>query len=158
MTWRIFSTGQCTLLKILSFYWRQIIQGKSLLRNNHMWLNRLSVLHNGWSKKHCIIEKDFRGMGFLLLAKSCQMMLANASPPVLSQWTTVEHVFNGFHWPGTTMRATLVNLHRDFTTPFINHDHLMDDRPKESRLFLYLSFMPVTFVNLMDFVWWLQTY
>ena len=39
------------------------------------------------------------------------------------------------------MRATFVNLRRDFTPPFVNRDRLMDDRPKERRLFLCLSFM-----------------
>ena len=40
------------------------------------------------------------------------------------------------------MRATFVNLHRDFTTPFVNCNRLMNDRPDEPRFFLCLGFMP----------------
>ena len=40
------------------------------------------------------------------------------------------------------MRATFVNICRDLSPPFVNHDRLMDDRPKVNCLFLCFSFMP----------------
>ena len=144
MTWRVFSTCYCKLLKTRSFHWRQIIQGKPLLRKNQIWLNLLSVLHKGWLKKHCIIEKKLPQAEIPLICKELPNDVGNVLPPVLSQRTTIEHVFNGFHWSGTTMWATFVNLCWDFATPFIYRLSLslMDDRPKGNCFFLCLNFMP----------------
>ena len=46
-----------------------------------------------------------------LICKELPNDIGNVLPPMLSQRTNVEHVFNIFHLLGTTMGATLVNLH-----------------------------------------------
>ena len=61
---------------------------------------------------------------------------------VLSKWTSLKLVLHRFHRLRDTMGTTFVNLHQDFTTPLVDHDCLIDERPKEGRLFLCLSFVP----------------
>lgn len=43
----IFSTCHWRALKTKLFFWRQIIQGKLLLKKNQIWLNGKYVLHSG---------------------------------------------------------------------------------------------------------------
>lgn len=71
--------GHCTTLKTKSFHWLQIPHGRPLLKKNQMWLK--CVLHKGWSKRHYIIEKDFCGPRWFVLAESCHMMLATYRHP-----------------------------------------------------------------------------
>ena len=61
---------------------------------------------------------------------------------MLSEGTTIEPILHRFHRLRAAMGTTFVSLHRDCTAPLINHDCLMDDQPKEGRLFLCLSFVP----------------
>ena len=73
-----------------------------------------------------------------LICKELPNDVGSVSPPVLSEWTAAEHVCNRFHQSGTTMGTTFVNLHWDFSTPFINRDRLMDDDQRKTAFFCAL--------------------
>ena len=75
MAWRVFLMDHCTSLNTKSFRWRPIIHNRRLLKKNQIWLSRLSVLHKGWSKRHCIKEKGY------LRGESYQMMLTTYRHP-----------------------------------------------------------------------------
>ena len=81
MTCHVFSMGHCNALNNRSLRGCQKIHGRPLLKKNHMWLNRFSVLYNSWSKRHRIIEMDFLGPRFPLLAESCHMILITYHHP-----------------------------------------------------------------------------
>ena len=145
MTWRVFSIGQCRLLKTKPLCWRQIMHVRLLFKKNQMWLNCWSVLYKGWSKGLCIIEKDFHGPRIffnLIYSKELPSDVGSVLPPMLSEWIAVKHMFHWFHWLRTAIWATFVNLNWDFTAPLVNCDCLMDDRPEEKCLLFYLSFVP----------------
>jgi hypothetical protein len=66
-------------------------------------------------------------------------------PPLLSEWTTIEPTFNRLHRMWATMRATFVNLLRDFTMPLVNRHCLVDDQPHECRRFCALALFHMLF-------------
>ena len=145
MTCHVFSRCHLKLFKTKSFHWCQIIHGRPLLKMNQMRLNGLSVVHKSWVKGTWHHRKGFIHANILFGGKELPTNVDHVLPPLLSQWTTKEPMFQWIHHRRATMRATLVNLCWYFTMPFINRDSLVSDRPGESRLFCALALCQIIF-------------
>ena len=114
----------------------QMIHGRPFLKKNQIRLNRLSVLHNGWSNRHCNIEIDFHGPRFPFwwrVAKWCWQRIAI----YVNRGRFVEHVLHWFHWLRSAMGTSFVNLRWNYTVPLVNHN-----RSEVGRLYLCLRFVP----------------
>ena len=127
IAWCVFSMGHCRALKTRSFRRCQIIQGMPLFKKNQMQLKRFRSLQRDWSRRHCIIEKDFRGPRLPFFAKKMPQDVSSILPNLLSKRAGEEPMFHWFHRLQAIVEATLINLRRDSLKPFIYHYCLVNN-------------------------------
>ena len=142
MTWHVFSTCHCKVLNTRSFRWRRMIHRMPLFEKNQMRFNCFNALHKGWSKRHCIMEKDFHGPRFPLLARSCHMILAAYRHPCwargqLKNLCSTNSTDSGPQW-GQHLSISVEHFQRHSLTATA----LWMTDQRKAIFFLCLSFVP----------------
>lgn len=100
------------------------------------------VLLRGLIKRHCNIEKDFRGPRLLLFGKESPK---NNSKICLDMWgksATKEYVLHWFLVLQATMGPTLVDHSRNLPIPNIHCHYFMENWPKKNNFVLWFMLMP----------------